>query len=132
MSKWIDDLYKCAETYSFQKRTSSVLGVKKLIIEKIEKICAPLKNVEGIDYRNEEDFISLGNIEVEFEVNHLVPNSDEEELIIYKKYVRGKNDKCTIYIGEKRSLTIFGSSGYGIDETNIDILVEQLIYDAFE
>lgn len=132
MTKWIDNLYESAEIYSFQKRTSSVLGVQKLIIEKIEKICAPLKNVEGADYRNEETFISLGNIEIEFEVNSQVSNSNEEELIIYKKYVHGKNDTYAVKIGEIRSLSMFGSNNYGINDTNINILVEQLISDAFE
>lgn len=131
MTKWIDTLYEGAKIYSFKKRTSSITGVQKLIREKIEIICAPLKNMEGINYRNENTFLTLGNIEIEFEAKFQLPNSSEDELIIYKKRNNGIKT-YNVKIGETKSITMLGSSGYEINETTIDILVEQILSDAFE
>ena len=131
MSDWINKFYSEAKHYNFDNRTQNILGVKQTIEGKINTICYPLIQLQGTGYKANGNLIFLGELELEFSIEFQTPGSKIEELLIFKKRV-SHSKTYRIVLGEKCFIEMQGYGTLDFNETNIDLLVKELISDAFK
>lgn len=136
MENWERFLYDSAKEYHLKDSMSNFLLARQFLIDKIERILAPLKQIDENLYQIEsQSIVYVGNIEINIYTDFMLPGENTDSLRIVKRNIDTNEEELVVNIllGDDGGKIQYGdSTPVEVTEDTIDLLLKHLLIDSFK